>query len=105
MRYLATGHWRHLFTNDDQPNDEGYLDLDLDKTAVAGDYVAYGAVQTFDVKGDMELGGTTVNVINAGTGVAGISSHDISDGVLTVGHRGVGSITWTARTASLRTHR
>ena len=52
---LATGHWRHLFTNDDQPNDEGYLDLDLDKTAVAGlDYVAYGAVQTFDVKGDME---------------------------------------------------
>jgi WD40-like Beta Propeller Repeat len=80
---LSTGRWRHLYTNSDETNDEGYDNLDLDKTAVAGDYVAYGVVQMFDLKGDQEIGETAINVINAGTGAPGISSHEIYDGVLT----------------------
>jgi hypothetical protein len=80
---LSTGRWRHLYTNSDEKNPEGYVDLDLDKTAVTGDFVAYGVVQTFDVKGDQEIGETAINVINAGTGAPGISSHEIYDGVLT----------------------
>jgi hypothetical protein len=80
---LSTGRWRHLFTNDDENNNKGYVDFDLDKTAVAGDYVAYGVVQTIDLKGDRGIGGTTVNVINAGSGAAGISNDDTGAGVLT----------------------
>jgi WD40 repeat protein len=80
---LSTGLRRHVFTDDDENNDEGSIDYDLDKTAVAGDYVAYGVVQTFDLKGDHEIGETTVNVINAGTGATGISHDNTGGGVLT----------------------
>jgi hypothetical protein len=40
-------------------------------------------VQTFDLKGDREIGETTVNVINVGTGAAGISNANTGAGVLT----------------------
>lgn len=80
---LSTGQWRHLFTNDDEPNHEGYVDFDLDKTAVAGDYVAFDVVQKFDLQGELGIGGTTVNVIDAAGGAAGITGHDSDDGVLT----------------------
>ena len=45
--------------------------------------MAFDVVQKFDLQGELGIGGTTVNVIDAATGSAGITGHDSDDGVLT----------------------